>query len=117
MPIYEYRCKSCQRRISIFFRSFSDTKEPCCTHCGSSDLSRLISSFTYKVGWADGLSHMPSFESLSDFDEDDPSSVEEMLQRFRQETGDGLAPGGDELLRRTEAGETPEDMSGGEWDA
>ena len=35
MPIYEYRCQDCRRRVSLFFRSFSDIEdEPTCPRCG-----------------------------------------------------------------------------------
>ncbi|MFQ6001951.1 MAG: zinc ribbon domain-containing protein, partial [Anaerolineae bacterium] len=34
MPIYEYRCQSCGRRISLL-RSLSDESPPRCTACGS----------------------------------------------------------------------------------
>ena len=27
MPIYEYRCHDCRRRVSLFFRSFSDIED------------------------------------------------------------------------------------------
>ena len=36
MPIYEYRCQSCKRKFSMLNRSFSEIKEPLCTHCGTS---------------------------------------------------------------------------------
>ena len=121
MPIYEYRCQSCHRRVSVFFRSFSDTKEPRCPHCESAELTRLVSSFTVTKSWGESLNRMPSFESTSDFDEDDPSSVARMMRRLRQETGEGLRPEEEEMLERMEAGEMPEDTGdladGGGWGA
>ncbi|MBF8267398.1 MAG: putative regulatory protein, FmdB [Dehalococcoidia bacterium] len=109
MPIYEYRCQSCHRKVSVFFRSYSDTKEPRCSHCGSAELTRLVSSFTVTKSWGESLDRMPSFESTSDFDEDDPRSVARMVRRLRQETGGGLGPEEEEMLERMEAGELPED--------
>ena len=45
MPIYEYRCGACRRRSSLFFQTFSaaERAEPRCEHCGSADVSRLVS--------------------------------------------------------------------------
>jgi putative FmdB family regulatory protein len=121
MPIYEYRCQGCHRRTSVFFRSFSDTKEPRCTHCDSAELTRLISSFTVLRNSGESLDRLPSIESMSDFDEDDPRSVARMMRRMRTEMGEGLGPGEEEMLQRMEAGEMPDETGdmddGGEWDA
>ena len=45
MPIYEYRCNECRRKVSIFVRGFSGTPEVVCDRCGSKDLTRLFSTF------------------------------------------------------------------------
>ena len=44
MPIYEYNCRGCRQRASIFFRSFSATEtNPACPHCGERRLERRVS--------------------------------------------------------------------------
>lgn len=45
MPIYEFRCNGCQRRVSVFLRE--PASQPKCPECGSRELERLISSFAY----------------------------------------------------------------------
>jgi len=45
MPVYEYRCNECRRKVSIFVRGFSGTPEVVCDRCGSKDLTRLFSTF------------------------------------------------------------------------
>lgn len=47
MPIYEFRCQSCQRRSSFLVRRADDPINPACPGCGSTDLVRLMSSFAY----------------------------------------------------------------------
>src|SRR3989304_9365935 len=47
MPIYDFRCHPCQGRSSLFVRSVSASVDPVCPHCGSRELTRLISSFAY----------------------------------------------------------------------
>ncbi len=47
MPIYEYRCRACERKSSFFTRSINDSLEPVCPHCDSPDMRRAISSFAY----------------------------------------------------------------------
>lgn len=105
MPIYEYRCKSCSKKFSVFFRSFSETQEPSCTHCGGVDPTRLISRVTFITGWSDGLSRLPSWETMMDFDEDDPSSVARHLHRIKQEMGDDVGPQGEEQTALNDAAE------------
>jgi putative FmdB family regulatory protein len=45
MPIYEYRCQSCQAETSIWFRSIAQagTSAPACPACGGEHLTRLVS--------------------------------------------------------------------------
>ena len=47
MPIYEFFCKSCQRKASFFVRSFNPPQNPTCPACGSNGLDRCISGFAY----------------------------------------------------------------------
>jgi putative FmdB family regulatory protein len=42
MPIYEYRCKSCQERFEEFL-SLSTNPPPPCPACGSKKVERLLS--------------------------------------------------------------------------
>jgi putative FmdB family regulatory protein len=49
MPIYEYRCADCKRKVSVFFGSFSIAERRAeagdieCPKCTSKNLSRLMS--------------------------------------------------------------------------
>lgn len=43
MPIYEYRCRACDRRFEAVVLPKSDPAS--CPGCGSADLARLISQF------------------------------------------------------------------------
>ena len=98
MPIYEYRCQSCKRKFSVFFRSFSETSDPSCSQIA------VIKSPNEVMG------NMPSWESMTDFDEDGPRSVAEMLRRMKDETGQDIGPEGEEMLARMDAGEMLSDM-------
>ena len=55
MPIYEYRCGGCGRKVSIFFRSFTTVVDAVCPRCGSTDLTRLVSRVAVlRRGGSDG---------------------------------------------------------------
>jgi len=120
MPIYEYRCESCKRKYSVLNRSFSEIKDPICTHCGSAEGTRLISQVTFVKSWDDFMNGLPSWESMTDFDENDPRSVAQALRRMKDATGEEIGPEGEEMLAAMDAGEMlggPESMDdGGNWE-
>ena len=45
MPIYEFRCKECNHKTSIFVRAVSSPVNAICPACGSRKLARLVTSF------------------------------------------------------------------------
>jgi len=45
MPIYEYRCGSCDERFEEFLTT-SDKPEPPCPNCGSTEVERLMSTIS-----------------------------------------------------------------------
>jgi len=53
MPIYEYRCADCGRKVEILV--FPGERQVACPHCGSGALTRLMSRFAYHQTEADRL--------------------------------------------------------------
>ena len=45
MPIYEYHCADCRRRVSLLVMRISDPEAPRCPRCGGEQLTRLMSRF------------------------------------------------------------------------
>lgn len=43
MPIYQYDCAGCRKRVEVFFRSVSRVTDPVCPECGSKKLKRTVS--------------------------------------------------------------------------
>lgn len=43
MPLYEYRCRKCQRTFSLLVGMTAKQQKRACPHCGSRQLSKLIS--------------------------------------------------------------------------
>lgn len=113
MPIYEYRCRSCKRRTSIFYRSYSQVGAAACSHCGSQDMSRLISRFAVAKSEEGRLDDLSDPGKFGDLDENDPRSVARWARRMGQEMGEDLGPEFDEMVEKMEAGEMPDDMDGG----
>jgi putative FmdB family regulatory protein len=46
MPVYEFFCPACRKKSSLLVRSASSF-EPRCSICGSTDVTRVISTFAY----------------------------------------------------------------------
>lgn len=116
MPIYEYLCHDCKRRVSIFWRSFSDLDDegavPHCPRCGGTNLTRLISRVAVVRSEESRLDDLADPSALAGLDEDDPKSIARWMRRMGQETGEDLGPEFDEVVDRLEAGESPEDIEG-----
>ncbi|MBN1690142.1 MAG: zinc ribbon domain-containing protein [Dehalococcoidia bacterium] len=45
MPIYEYICENCKKKVGIFMRPSAIQKDPACPACGGTGLRRIFSSF------------------------------------------------------------------------
>lgn len=46
MPIYEYKCEDCGKVTEILQKGFKQENKIICSHCGSSKMKKLISSFS-----------------------------------------------------------------------
>lgn len=121
MPIYEYRCADCARKVSVFFRSFSAVTEPTCPRCGGARLTRLISRVAVHRGGGDAGNFGEGGEGgdgdfdryLDGIDENDPRSVARAMRRMSEEMGEPIEPEMQEALTRMEAGEDPERVMDG----
>ena len=81
MPLYEYRCGDCQQVTSALVYSWSEDKQPDCEHCGSNNLRRLVSRFSFRPSWGGSLNWVPSRETTSDIDENSPASIDSYMGR------------------------------------
>ena len=111
LPIYEYRCGDCGKKSSQFLRSMSETKSHICPHCGSGKVQRLVSRVTVLKPFMESLNKLPSFETLSDFDENDPKSVIDWTKRMRKEMGTEFGNALSDAETLMDAGVTPGDFA------
>lgn len=112
MPIYEYRCHNCRRRVSIFWRTFSEAGEgtPICPRCSGTNLTRLMSRVRFVRSEESHLNDMADPSNFPDFDENDPRSLGRWMRKMSAEAGEDLGPEFDEVVGRLEAGENPEEI-------
>jgi len=90
MPIYEYECQGCRRRISLLIRTVQAAQGPRCPRCGSAELSRLMSRFATVKSEDARLDSLADPSSLGDLDENDPRSVAQFVKKMGHEMGEDL---------------------------
>ena len=83
MPTYDYKCRECGNRFSLFYKSYAayDEAQPTCPNCESGALSRLITSVAIQSPTRD-YTGMSSGEMLSVFESGDSRQVGEMFQQI-----------------------------------
>ncbi len=106
MPIYEFRCRACRKRTSVFVRGVSADVSAACEHCRSLDLERLFSRVAvHRSGDEGGFDEA----SLADVDENDPRSMAKWVRKMSKDMGEPLDVAMEGELERMEAGELPGD--------
>lgn len=46
MPLFDFRCRACGAEFEALVRP---PQEPACSSCGSADVEKLVTSFTFSV--------------------------------------------------------------------
>jgi putative FmdB family regulatory protein len=112
MPIYEYRCAGCRRRVSIWWKTFGEAEagRPVCPRCGGTELSRLMSRVAVLRSEESRLDDMADPASFGDLDENDPRAMARWMRRMSAEMGEDLGDDFGEVVDRLEAGESPESI-------
>jgi len=112
MPIYEYRCCKCHRRVTIFLRSFSEleTAKPQCTYCGHDELERLISRVAMVRSEEARLDTLADSMDFGDLDESDPRSIARWMKKMSTEIGEDMGDEFHEAVDRLEAGQSLEEI-------
>ena len=110
MPIYEYRCNSCHKRVSVFQRQISSTANAACPNCGGSDLTRLVSRFAVVRNEDQMLDTLEDDAMFAGVDDNDPRSVAAWARKMQAKMGEEVEPEFDEMIDRMEAGEMPDDL-------
>jgi putative FmdB family regulatory protein len=117
VPIYEYHCADCRKRVSLLVRSISNPGTPVCPKCGGKHLERLMSRFARVRSEDDRLDALADPSSLGDLDESDPASVARWAKKMGKDLGEDLGEDFDEAVEEAmdqEAGGGEGKGAGGE---
>jgi putative FmdB family regulatory protein len=114
MPIYEYRCQKCRKRVSILTLRVSEEVKAECDKCGSKNLSRLMSRFAMPKSEESRLDALSDPSSLSGLDENDPKSMARWMKKMGKEMGEEFSGDDfDQMVDELETGNMPDDDDGG----
>jgi putative FmdB family regulatory protein len=104
MPIYEYRCRSCRRRVQVLTLRASEQPDAVCDKCGSRELDRLMSRFAVARSEESRLDALGDPSQLAGLDENDPKSVARWMRKMGRELGEDAGPEFGEMVDELEAG-------------
>lgn len=106
MPLYEYRCNQCQKRITLLVRR--EDADLACPQCGGVSLSRLFSTFSVRHTYMDDYESILNDPRLvSGLEGNDPRALAEWNRRMSRGMDEDLEPEHKEMLDRMEKGEMP----------
>ena len=109
MPIYEYYCSKCRKRMSYLVMTPSSFK-PSCKFCNSEEVERLYSRFASPKSEESRLESLADPSNLSGLDESDPSSIARWMKKMGKEMGEDF--GGEDIDQLAE--EAAEEAAGGD---
>ncbi len=111
MPIYEFRCLTCNGVSSVLARSMDSTPEPTCPHCNGADMRRAVSQFAYhKTSGSKGLA--PAFDAPGSSLEyySDPSNVGRRVEESFNSHGVEIPNSVRETIDAARQGKAPEGL-------
>ncbi len=116
MPIFEYYCRHCKRKMSFLVLQPA-TFQPACKFCKGADLEQLYSRFASPKSEESRLESLADPSSFSGLDENDPGSVARWMKKMGKELGEDFAGEdidqlADEAAQEAAGGGDPGDLGG-----
>ncbi|RLT43956.1 MAG: zinc ribbon domain-containing protein [Chloroflexi bacterium] len=107
MPIYQYNCATCKKRVEVFFRSVSAAEgaEPACPDCGGKQLQRLMSTFARTRSTKQRLDDIDQAQVQARLQTHDLGQFARWAKEAGREYDEDLGTNYRELAERAEAGE------------
>ena len=111
MPIYEFVCQGCHKRMSLLIRDISAPFIPECSSCGDTNLSRVISGFAYhkslKTVWEE--SGEPTMRPGNDYHRD-PRNIGRWVEKKFQDMGQEIPSQIQDKIKAAREGILPEPL-------
>ena len=81
MPVYEYRCQACGKKFQVLIGVVAESSDEKCTHCGSTETTKLVSRFARYRGEDDRLDELADRMEIMG-EPDSPSQVREVMREM-----------------------------------
>lgn len=108
MPVYEYICGGCGRRVRLFMSYVEyDQAAPACPHCASRELRRRVGRVSVSRSEASRLDALTDDGAISGLADDDPRALGRYMRQMSREMGEDMGTEFDEVVGRLESGESP----------
>ena len=107
MPIYQYDCADCERRVEVFFRSVSSAGSPACPECDGTQLTRVMSQFARSRSAYDRANSINLQQEMSRLHSDDSGDFSRWARRVGEDYDVELGSNFRELADRADAGDDP----------
>lgn len=106
MPIYEYKCKQCERLTSALVRNLDQEVPPACQHCGGKTI-RALSRFAYHKSTGRVLEeHGAMPRGVEDYK--DPRQIGRWVEKKFDDYGMDLPGEAREMIDAARDGELPD---------
>ena len=112
MPIYEYECKKCGRKMSFLIFALEKVKDLECKFCKSRELNRLMSRFAAVKSEESRLESLADPSKLAGLNENDPKSIAKWMKKMGKEIGEDMGGNIDQAV--DEAMEEAEESTKGD---
>ena len=96
MPIYEYTCLKCRRKMSFLVMTPSSFR-PVCKFCKSEEMEQNFSRFATPKSEDQRLESLADPSSFSGLEENDPGSVAKWMKKMGKEMGEDFGGDVDQL--------------------
>lgn len=112
MPIYEYICLDCRKRVNVFFRTFSEASDDAarCPNCNGARLRRLVSRVAVLKSEESRMDDLADSSLMAGLEQEDPRALASFMRRMSGEMGEPLDDEMNEVINRLEAGESPDEI-------
>ena len=113
MPIYEYYCFDCKKRVSVLFRTMAaaEAGASACPECTGQRLRRLMSRLRVLRSEENRIESMAEDSALlSGLEQEDPQALAHFMRQMSDETGEPLDEEMNEVVDRLESGESPDSI-------
>ena len=110
MPIYEYYCLDCHKRVSVWFRTFAEASDAAarCPRCEGAALRRLVSRVAVLKSEESRLDAMADPSFMAGLENEDPRALAGFMRKMSDEMGEPMDAEMSEMVSRLERGESPE---------